>query len=177
MLLRRNSQISTFAGGNGGRIAINSPFIVAVPQENSDITANVFSGQGGSVKINATGIFGLVTRSRSELEQLLGTTDSTQLDTSRLPTNDIAIDPSLNGIVTINTPDVDPNQRLIQLPSNPVDASRQIDMSCNMQASLTRGANIPNNQIVEAQGWIIDAKGDIVLVAQAPTVNPLLRCP
>jgi filamentous hemagglutinin family protein len=191
LLLRRNSQISTFAGGNGGKIAINSPFIVAVPQENSDITANVFSGQGESVKINATGIFGLVARSREELQQLLGTTNLTQLDTSRLPTNDIAIDPSLNAIVTINTPDVDPNRGLVQLPSNPVDASRQVDYSCkqkNMQESnssyITGRGEIPpsptepdNSKIVEAQGWIIDAKGDIVLVAQAPTVNPLLRCP
>jgi filamentous hemagglutinin family protein len=224
LLLRRNSQIFTSAGGNGGKITINSPFIVAVPQENSDITANVFRGQVGSVKINATGIFQLVARSREELQQLLGTNDPTQLDPSRLPTNDIAIDPSINGIVTINTPDVDSSRELVQLPnavynflsnltpnpfpgregeqeskplslwgrglergfknklhmalpSNPVDASRQIDLSCNMQASLTKGANIPNNQIVEAQGWIIDPKGDIVLVAQAPTVNPLLRCP
>jgi hypothetical protein len=28
-------------------------------------------------------------------------------------------------------------------------------------------------KIVEAQGWIVDANGDVILVAQAPTVNPI----
>lgn len=49
LLLRRNSGISTSAGslgagGNGGNIDINAKFIVTLPQENSDITANSFQG-------------------------------------------------------------------------------------------------------------------------------------
>ena len=31
--------------------------------------------------------------------------------------------------------------------------------------------NVPN-QIVEAQGWVIDANGNVVLVAQAPNARP-----
>jgi large exoprotein involved in heme utilization and adhesion len=56
LLMRNDSRISTTAGtagagGNGGDIDINSQFIIAVPQENSDIRANAFEGRGGNVDI------------------------------------------------------------------------------------------------------------------------------
>mgnify|MGYP001804698469 CR=1 FL=1 len=56
LVLRNNSQISSTAGdekfgGDGGNISINSPFIVALPNEDSDITANAFEGRGGNVDI------------------------------------------------------------------------------------------------------------------------------
>ncbi|MEH1912157.1 MAG: filamentous hemagglutinin N-terminal domain-containing protein [Nostoc sp.] len=63
LLLRHGAQISTTAGtaeagGNGGNINIDVPsgFIVAVPNENSDITANAFTGIGGRVDIRAFGM-------------------------------------------------------------------------------------------------------------------------
>jgi filamentous hemagglutinin family protein len=67
LLLRHNSQISTTAGtakagGNGGNININSRFIVAIPNENSDISANAFTGAGGNIQINSQGIFGIEAR-------------------------------------------------------------------------------------------------------------------
>jgi filamentous hemagglutinin family protein len=51
LLMRRGSRISTTAGteqggGDGGNITINANFIVAVPNENSDITANAFPDRG-----------------------------------------------------------------------------------------------------------------------------------
>ncbi|AUB43497.1 Large exoprotein involved in heme utilization or adhesion (plasmid) [Nostoc flagelliforme CCNUN1] len=56
LLLRRGAEISTTAGtaeagGNGGNINIDAPsgFIIAVPNENSDITANAYTGSGGRV--------------------------------------------------------------------------------------------------------------------------------
>ena len=69
LLLRNGSTISTTAGtaqagGNGGNITIDIPegFIVAVPRENSDITANAFTGRGGRVTIEATQLFGIEPR-------------------------------------------------------------------------------------------------------------------
>ncbi|MEM1309345.1 MAG: hypothetical protein AAGF98_07570, partial [Cyanobacteria bacterium P01_H01_bin.153] len=64
LLLRNGSRISTNAGttqtlGDGGNIDIEAPFVIAVREENSDITANAFLGDGGEVNISATGIFGL----------------------------------------------------------------------------------------------------------------------
>ncbi len=67
LLLRNGSLISTDAGtdqagGNGGNITITAPFIVAIPAEDSDITANAFTGAGGNVAIAARGIFGIEPR-------------------------------------------------------------------------------------------------------------------
>jgi large exoprotein involved in heme utilization and adhesion len=38
------------AGGDGGNIIFNGNFIVAVPQEDSNISANAFSGRGGNIR-------------------------------------------------------------------------------------------------------------------------------
>jgi filamentous hemagglutinin family protein len=120
IVLRDNSKISTNATGtaNGGNIAINTGVLVGF--ENSDIVANAFTGSGGRVEISAKGIFGLVPRTRIELEQLLGTTDPSQL-----PSSDITAisqsNPSLNGQVILNTPEVDPSKSLVELPTTVVD--------------------------------------------------------
>ncbi|OUL34021.1 filamentous hemagglutinin N-terminal domain-containing protein [Nostoc sp. 106C] len=223
LLLRHGAQISTNAGtgqqgGDGGNININSKFIVAVPNENSDITANAFNGSGGKIQINATNIFGIAPLSRQDLERLR----PLDLDPSQLSSNDITAvsqqNPSLSGTIQINTPDADPSRGLAELPTNVVDVSGQIANSCipgsrQSQSSFIatgRGglpispnqplqdtsmlsnwvrvgqqpAAISNQvqvtpilaksarQIVEAQNWVVDANGDIVLVAQAPQANP-----
>ncbi|MCC5637396.1 filamentous hemagglutinin N-terminal domain-containing protein [Nostoc sp. CHAB 5844] len=151
LLLRRNSQISTNAGtanapGNGGNITINAPkgFLVATPQGNNDITANAFSGAGGSIIINANSIFGFVQRDRTDLIRLLGTEDPRQLNPSRIPTSDVTAfsqqNPSLNGTIQITTPDVDPSKGLLELPANPIDASQQIVTACKPGGKLKRGS-------------------------------------
>ncbi|MEM9217840.1 MAG: filamentous hemagglutinin N-terminal domain-containing protein [Cyanobacteria bacterium P01_F01_bin.150] len=105
------------AGGDGGNITIDSDFIIAEPEGNNDITANAFEGRGGRVDITATGIFGLTPRSRDELESLFGTTASAQrgqFDPDNLPSSDITAisqaNPTLDGVVAIESPDVEPIQ-------------------------------------------------------------------
>ncbi|QFS48312.1 filamentous hemagglutinin N-terminal domain-containing protein [Nostoc sphaeroides] len=202
-----NSQISTSAGtreagGNGGNITINVPdgFIVAVPSEDSDISANAFTGRGGRVDITAKGIFGI--QPRSNPTSLSDITASSQF--------------GVNGTVEINTPDVDPNSGLVNLPAVPVDT--QVAQTCTAGSTVAknsftitgRGGLPPNprtepltpdavqldwvtlnskaenrvstnsNQaksyspapIVEAQGWVINAKGEVVLTADAPKALP-----
>ncbi|BAZ21348.1 filamentous hemagglutinin outer membrane protein [Kalymmatonema gypsitolerans NIES-4073] len=152
LLLRRNSQISTTAGtaqqpGNGGNITINVPngFIVAVSGENSDITANAFSGTGGRVTINATDTFGIAPLSRQDLQRL-----SPDLDPRQVPTNDITAisqtNPSLSGTVELNTLEIDPNSALINLPSVPVDTE------------LAQGCNSPN---YAQSSFIITGRGGL----------------
>ncbi|MBD2775806.1 filamentous hemagglutinin N-terminal domain-containing protein [Iningainema tapete] len=137
MLIRGNSSISTnagtaLAGGNGGNITINakSGLIVGVPRENSDITANAFSGSGGRVAINATGIFGITPLSLQDLQRLR----PLDLDPRQLVTNDITAisqqNPSLSGQVTINTPDVDPSRGFVQLPTDVVNTPKLIASNC-----------------------------------------------
>ncbi|NJO58859.1 MAG: filamentous hemagglutinin N-terminal domain-containing protein [Richelia sp. RM2_1_2] len=132
LLMRRNSQISTNAGiaqldGDGGNITINIPdgFIIAVNNENSDITANAFTGSGGKVNINANAILGIQPRSRDELITLLTTNNPRELNPQQLLTNDITAisqqNPNLNGELNINGIDIQPPTELMELPSVPVD--------------------------------------------------------
>ncbi|WP_339377586.1 two-partner secretion domain-containing protein [Calothrix sp. NIES-2100] len=119
LFLRHNSNITATAGtdkagGNGGNITINSPFIIAVDQEDSNITANAYSGTGGNINIFTQGIFGIGFQAQET--QQSGITASSELGVS--------------GNVTISTPEVDPRNGLVQLPSTLVDASGQIDNSC-----------------------------------------------
>ncbi|MCL6754867.1 filamentous hemagglutinin N-terminal domain-containing protein [Nostoc sp. CCCryo 231-06] len=203
LLLRRNSQISTTAGteqlsGDGGNITINVPngFIVAVPSENSDITANAYTGSGGRVDIQAFGIYGI--QPRQFPTSLSDITASSQF--------------GINGTVELNTPDIDPNSGLVNLPAVPVDT--QVAQTCTAgsavaQSSFTitgRGGLPPNpgealsadavqvdlvtlnpevgkpstsavstnptsqvpSRIVEATGWVTAANGDIILTSSAP---------
>ncbi|MEH1940465.1 MAG: filamentous hemagglutinin N-terminal domain-containing protein [Nostoc sp.] len=94
LLLRRNSGISTSAGteklgGDGGNININSRFIVAPPNENSDISADAFTGTGGNIQINSQGIFGIEPRQKFT------------------PNSDITASSELGvfGVININAPD------------------------------------------------------------------------
>lgn len=135
LVLRRNSRISTtagtaLAGGDGGNITIRSPLVIALPRENSDITANAFNGRGGQVQITAQGIFGMVFRSRTDLERLLG---QASLDPALLPTNDITAisqaNPTLNGAVTLNLPETSPSAGTIDVSQGLIDANQLINQS------------------------------------------------
>lgn len=139
LLMRRNSRISTNAGnaqagGDGGQINIDTTFLVAPPLENNDITANAFIGEGGRIQISASAIFGFVPRSREELQTLLRTGNPNELDPSRLPSSDITAisqtNPSLSGDLTIITPNIDPNNGLVNLPVEITDLSNSIGQEC-----------------------------------------------
>ncbi|NEU81017.1 filamentous hemagglutinin N-terminal domain-containing protein [Nostoc sp. UIC 10630] len=147
LLMRRNSQISTNAGGDGdgGNITIKAPngFLVATPFGNNDITANANSGSGGKITITAKKIFGFVPRTRADVERL----DPTgSINPNNLRTSDITAfsrqNPSLSGTVQINSPDADPSKGLVELPVNLVDASEQIAAGCNSGAKIGRSSFI-----------------------------------
>ncbi|MEC4817384.1 MAG: filamentous hemagglutinin N-terminal domain-containing protein, partial [Scytonema sp. PMC 1069.18] len=162
LVLRRNSQISTTAGtanagGNGGNITIDARngFIVAVPNENSDITANAFSGDGGFININAINIFGLQLRSGADIVKLLGTTDPTKLDPRQLRTSDITAfsqqNPFLNTFAgRIEEPNFDLG--LVELPIVLADASNLVNTGCSAIAST-----------IDAQGskFVITGRGGL----------------
>ena len=202
LLLRRNSLISANAGGgNGGNIDIDTTFIVAIPSEDSDITANAIQGKGGNLNISAQGIFGIEFREQENP----ATSDITASSESG---------PQFEGIVNINTPNVNPSQGLVNLPVNVVNVSQLVARSCGTGGKSVsrrfivtgRGGLPPNpgetlseatiladlgspafdeekhstatytipesTQIVEAQGWVINADGKVVLTAQASSVTP-----
>lgn len=206
VVLRRGSQISTTAGtaqaqGNGGNITIDTIALVAVPLENSSITARAFTGKGGNIQINAQAIYGFQT-------------DSTQPNLSAInASSQLGID----GNVTLNTPEVDPSRSAIELPTVPIPGN-QIAQLCprgNSNRSLEafvvsgRGSAPPNPMnaltgtaalsplatldssstnrsranststalegeatVLEAQGWIKTPDGKVILVAHTPKTLP-----
>jgi filamentous hemagglutinin family protein len=119
LTLRNNSQISATAGiegagGDGGNITIDTDFLIASPLENIDIVANAFEGDGGNISIAAQSIFGIEQRTAS--------------DGNRTNDIDASSEFGLSGTVEINTPDVDPNQDLVQLPTQPTE--KEVVQAC-----------------------------------------------
>jgi filamentous hemagglutinin family protein len=197
LLLRDRSSISTTAGtqmtgGNGGNINLNANFIVAIPQENSDISANAFSGNGGNIQIASSNIFGI--EFRSEPTNLSDITVSSKF--------------GIDGVVELNLLEIDPSQNLVALPTEVVDASRLIAQNCSSQLAndnklsefvITGRGGLPPNPtgplksdsllvgwverdlsakkerfinvdrlnspqtIVEARGWLVKPDGQIIL--------------
>ncbi|MEL6319074.1 MAG: filamentous hemagglutinin N-terminal domain-containing protein [Cyanobacteria bacterium J06626_14] len=109
-------------GGNGGNIEIEADVVAAEFLGNNDITANSVNNNGGTIEITAsTGIFGLIERTREDLIALLGTDVEGDLDPQQVPTSDITAisqeGAGLDGEIVLTTPDVDPSQGTVELPS------------------------------------------------------------
>ena len=118
ILLRNGSSITTDARGSnipGGNIDINTDNLVAVPSENSDISANSANFRGGNVTVTASGIFGIEFQ-----EQLTPLSDITATGVSS----------EFSGTVDIITPGIDPARGLAELPTEVVDASDLIATGC-----------------------------------------------
>ncbi|EDX76452.1 filamentous haemagglutinin family N-terminal domain protein [Coleofasciculus chthonoplastes PCC 7420] len=187
LLLRRDSRISTNAGkdeerGDGGNIIIEAVFIVAVPNENSDITANAFEGQGGNVTITTQGLFNLVIRSREELEALLGTKEPSELDPMNLQSNDITAisqtSPELSRIPILIVLELDPSQGLVELPAELVDVTRLVEQNLCAAAQGSEfivtgrgGLPTPPNQMLNAdaawEDWRISTVEESTEVQQS----------
>ena len=106
LLLRRGSTVSTSAGtaqagGDGGNMTIAAGFLVAFPTEDSNIAADAFTGRGGNINIITQGIYGIAFRD--------GQTSLSDITASSKF--------GVNGVVNINTPEVDPAQGAIELPT------------------------------------------------------------
>ncbi|MEH2252814.1 S-layer family protein [Nostoc sp.] len=148
LLLRRGSSITTNATGKaaGGNITINTNNLVAVPKENSDISANSEDSFGGRVIVNASGIFG------------------TQFRLQPTPLSDITANSArgskFNGVVQLNTPDVNPSQGLTALPTNIIDTSQLIANSCIARNKRPKGK------------FIITGNGGLPVMPDDPSIAP-----
>lgn len=190
ILLRNNSLISSTAGtaqagGDGGNVTIEIPngFIIAVPDENSDIIANAFSGTGGNIDITAQNIIGLDTRA------------DTRTNARDNTTNDIEASSQfgLSGTITLNNLGLDPAEGLVELPTNtaepnPVAQRCLADREGRSTFVVTgQGGNAPNPGDVvrnEAAGWVdlgptapLDsrsARQPNPIVSNAPAADPIL---
>lgn len=119
LYLRRQGRITATAGidgqgGNGGNINIEAGFIVASPDENTDISANAFEGSGGQVTIRTNAIFGAEPRDRPT------------------PQSDITASSELgvSGQVKVDVLAPNPHPGLTPLPIVLLDADAQIAREC-----------------------------------------------
>nr|WP_275994401.1 filamentous hemagglutinin N-terminal domain-containing protein [Argonema antarcticum] len=202
--LRNGSQISTAAGrnGNGGDIIINADTIVAL--ENSDISANSQSSQGGTVNIFTNGIFGTQFRDLATSESDITATGGT---------------PALSGRVEIQTLNNTLTNARVHLSSNFVVPDPVFASGCGTRSragnrftvtgtgglastpydaltgrysfmgmpSLLAGVQVrngsevagtePQTEMVEATGWTRESDGKVVLTANLSTIGPFLTNP
>jgi filamentous hemagglutinin family protein len=126
LLMRRNSLISAEAGGtgNGGNVTIDATFVVTFLEEDNDISANAFQGRGGNIDITAQGLFGFLTLNRNT------------------PFSDITASSTLgiDGVVQINTPDIDIQSSVTGLPDNFTTSDQVVAGSCLARGRASRGS-------------------------------------
>ncbi|MEG4200958.1 two-partner secretion domain-containing protein [Microcoleus sp. Pol12A5] len=228
--LRRGSRITTDASiSEGGNINLKSDILVALPKENSDITANARSAQGGRVNINVPNVFGFTSVTREQVRASLGLTDAEfaalQVSpTSLIPTSDIAAisqssGPDLQGTVTFSSSGVNPAQGLVELPQNVVNPAALIAANpcirgAESEFTATGKGGVPLSpndvlssplsplpwvepavggsqqieglipsleirprEIIPAQGWVMDDRGQVTLVAYNSGGGASLRSP
>ena len=194
LTLRRGSSIVANATGasTGGNIQLSTRYLLAVPNENSDISANAENSFGGRVLIKADGIIGIEARE------------------SPTPQSDITVSSALGsafgGTIDISTLAIDPSKSLAKLSESLTDANQQVRNACYEAAGNTFNvasnggtpsnplqsvlpsslwvdqrptpslrkqkkqrtlAAQPNHQIHEAQGWQRDQHGNLSFYSAA----------
>ncbi|MBW4431566.1 MAG: filamentous hemagglutinin N-terminal domain-containing protein [Pelatocladus maniniholoensis HA4357-MV3] len=185
--------------GNGGNININTGLLVALPQENSDIKADAFSGSGGNINIQTDAIFGIQPRDFSTpLSDITASSESGISGNVNLNTLDI--DPT-QGLSELPENTTDPSNQIAQnpcqkgsnssfvlsgrggIPSSPNDSFSSDNVRVDLLQPITSSnnpQNVTNNppkiqtatkQIIPAQGWIFNEKGEVVLTAYDPTTS------
>lgn len=135
LTLRNGSRITTNTVGNatGGNININTNFLVGPAIENADITANAQNNFGGRVIISAQNVLGLQHRSQLTPESDITATSS--------------LGAAFDGVVDIQSPNIDPETGEILLPIDLTDPSQKIARGCEQvnssQFIITGRGGIP----------------------------------
>lgn len=201
VLLERNSTISaeSLRRGNDGNIRIATGYLVAPPAQNSDIVAFSPPGASGSnIDINAQSVLGIQFREERTPQSDItatGTVTITTPDTDpnrglvALPVNLVDAtrliaqgcpsgegDDDLGEFVITGRGGLPPNPTQTLTPANPLAGL----ISPPNAASPPSGAIAPTAPVApavesipaEAQGWITNEAGQIVLIARSPAPLP-----
>jgi large exoprotein involved in heme utilization and adhesion len=117
--LQRNGRIdaSAIREATGGNVSIEAETIATL--DNSNISANAIAGSGGQIRIQTSGLF-LAADSTIEASSQFG----------------------VNGIVAIDTPDVQNAAGIVDLNADPFDPDRLIADACSATRESGRFTNI-----------------------------------
>jgi filamentous hemagglutinin family protein len=196
ILLENGSTISTSvldSTGGGGNINIDTDLFVAI--ENSDVSADAVLGAGGNIQITTQGLFlspdsEITASSQFGVDGTIEVTDPNANRTSgivQLP--ETVTDPTelVASSCTANRENVFAVTGKGGLPEDPSQTLRGetywVDMRSldrnrveNVQESPVESVPLSHseNEIVEAKGWMTDADGTLLLVAEPvdPILNP-----
>ena len=141
-----NGDITTSVGaedGDGGNISLSPTFIV---QDSGKIIARAVSGNGGNINITTTGIYQFPPAEKSSIDA------SSQY--------------GLDGVIQVDSPDVDISGQLLALPADFVEVADQMQPPCSAQTA----ENMSRFTVVQSEG-VANAPNDLL-----PS-GPLLSVP
>ena len=189
-----------FENANGGNIDIDADFVVAFPNQNNDIIANAAQGDGGNIDITTNSIFGIEERSSIPANQTNDIDASSEFGLDgAIAINELEVNPAealeelpteiinVAGLVEQNLCQQAKDSEFIVtgkggIAPNPSQARdgeiSAVDLvePATFEESEGRGKRpfAPTEvkeEIVEAQGWMINDRGKVELVAHKTDVN------
>ena len=194
--LRGNSTISAQAtrNANGGNIDLNADFVIAEPNSNNDIIASATEGTGGNIDITTNAIFGLEERSSLPANNTNDLDASSELGVDgTVQINDLDLNPT-EALDELPTEVIDVaglvEQSLCQqgqgsefvvtgkggtAPSptqtrdgeiSEVDLVKPVPFLGAEVAEEAKETKDVGEEIVEAEGWIVNDRGMVELVAR-----------
>ena len=200
LTLENRSQISAQAleNASGGNIEIDADFIIAQPNQNNNITASAAEGTGGNIGITTNAIFGLEERSSIPDNNTNNLDASSELGVDgTIQINELEVNPT-QGLEELPLEIIDVigsvEQNLCQqgqgsefvvtgkggtAPSptqardgsvSEVDLVKPVPFS-EVEAATPAPASEESSEIVEAQGWIVNDRGMVELVARKTDVD------
>ena len=211
LILQENSTISALAlqEADGGNIDLDTSFVIAVPNQNSDIVASAGEGNGGNINIITNALFGLEERSSfpnnntNDLDAssefgLDGTIQINQLDVNpiealeELPLEVI----NVAGLVEQNLCQQGQGSEFVvtgkggTAPSptqtregsvSEVDLVKPVPLLGTEKSEQLESAKDTDEEIIEAQGWVVNDRGMVELVASKTDINsstthPIAQC-
>lgn len=189
----RSGNISATAGtqgsfANGGNIRIDTDILTA--SNNSAITANAFRGRGGNIRINTKGLFispdtQITASSQRGIDGIVQVNfQNRNPSLTKVQLQALAQAPHIASVCSGASSKVAStfvNTGAGGVPAKPQDPlrsnstwrrnSRWLEFIDNSK----QGSSLVNEEpirIVEAQGWILNTNGDVVLTAQANPISP-----
>ncbi|MDJ0570083.1 MAG: filamentous hemagglutinin N-terminal domain-containing protein [Pleurocapsa sp. MO_192.B19] len=199
--IENESQISATASGlaDGGNIDIDAGFVIAFPNQNNDIIARAAQGNGGNIDIATNAIFGIAERSSTPVNNTNDIDPSSEFGLDgTVNINELEVNPAetleelpveiidVTGLVEETLCQQARGSEFIvtgkggiapsptQTRDGEISEVNLVEPATFEEDGEVVGAQAlrpAEEEIIEAQGWIINARGMVELVAHKTDVN------